>query len=222
MSSTTRANTQAMASKSPIKDLMDKIGRTKIDCEMQEILKLFVTILTTVQPERDTTFSTLTSKITGLESENKILEEKINRSNNDFSDTVSHMEDKIQTWQEKHKLSCETRTAEVQSLCSDIDVIEQYERRDTLIITGPDLPVASHNENSKIIVKNLLDEVGATVDLNDISISHRIGHKPTNAPAEDKRGIVFRLCRSNLVQAIFNACKRTKPSFLRELLSHTK
>ena len=70
MPSTTRANTEAMASKSPIEDLMDKIGHTKVDCEIKEILKLFVTILTTAQHERDITASTLTSKITALKSEN--------------------------------------------------------------------------------------------------------------------------------------------------------
>ena len=74
--STTRANTQAMASKSPFNDLMDKIGRTKIDCEIKEILKLFLTFHTTVQHERDTTVSTLTSKVTVLETENKTLEDK--------------------------------------------------------------------------------------------------------------------------------------------------
>ena len=52
---------------------MDKIGCTKIDCDIKEILKLFVTILTTVQQERDTSVSNLTNKVTALESENKSL-----------------------------------------------------------------------------------------------------------------------------------------------------
>ena len=42
-----------MASKSPIKYLMDKIGLTKIDSEINEILKVYMTILTIVQQERD-------------------------------------------------------------------------------------------------------------------------------------------------------------------------
>ena len=29
----------------------------------------------------------------------------------------------------------------------------------------------------------------------------------------DRRGLIFKLCRRDLVQVIFNACKRTKPSF---------
>ena len=108
----------------------------------------------------------------------------------------------------------------MQSLRSDIEVNEQYERRDTLIITDLDLPVASQNENSKVIVKYLLNEVGVTVDLNDISIAHRTGRKPTNAPAEDMRGIIFKLSRKDLVQVIFNACA-DKTVFLSKLLSHT-
>ena len=213
MPSNTRASSQAMASKSSFKDLIDKIGRTKIDCEIKEILKLFVTILTTVQQERDTSVSTLTNKVTALESENKSLEEKIHSLNNEFSETISHMEGKIQSLEQMHKRSCETHRAEVQSLRSDIDGNEQYERKDTLIISGPDLPVASQTENSKIIVKNLLSEAGVTVNLNDISIAHRIGRKPIDPQVQDKRGLIFKLCRRDLVQTIFNACKRTKPSF---------
>ena len=115
--------------------------------------------------------------------------------------------------EQKHKRSCETHRAEVQSLRSDIDSNEQYERKDTLIVSGPDHPVASQNENSKIMVKNLLSEACVTVNLNDISIAHRIGRKPIDAQARDKRGLIFKLCRRDLVQTIFNACKRTKPSF---------
>ena len=81
---------------------------------------------------------------------------------------------------------------------TDIDTNEQYERRDTLITTGPDLPVASQNENSKIIVKDLLTEIGVIVDLNDISIAHKIGRKPTNATTVDKSGLIFKLCRRYL------------------------
>ena len=47
-------STQAMSSKSPLKDLKDKIGRTNIGCENKENLQLIVTILTTVQHERIT------------------------------------------------------------------------------------------------------------------------------------------------------------------------
>ena len=95
---------------------------------------------------------------------------------------------------------------------TEIDTNEQYEHRDNLIISGPDLPVASQNKNSKIIVKNLLSENGVTVDLNDISIAHRTGRKPTNPTTVDKRGIIFKLCCRDLVQIVFNACKRIKPS----------
>ena len=70
---------------------MDKIGHAKIDSEIKETLKLFVTILTTVQHEKDTTVSTLRSKITVLESEKKTVEEKIKSINNDFSNIISHL-----------------------------------------------------------------------------------------------------------------------------------
>ena len=49
---------------------------------------------------------------------------------------------------EEKALTSETYRAEGQSLRTDIDTNEQYERRDTLIISGSDLPVASQNESS--------------------------------------------------------------------------
>ena len=77
---------------------------------------------------------------------------------------------------------------------------------------GPDLPVASQNKNQKFIVDNLLRKFGVTTP-NNISKAHRIVCKPSSAPAVEKRGIIFKLFRRDLVQVIFNACKRTKPYF---------
>ena len=44
----------------------------------------------------------------------------------------------------------------------------------------------------------------------DISIAHRIGRKPNG---RDRRHIIFKLCRRDLVGDIFEACKATKPPF---------
>lgn len=82
---------------------------------------------------------------------------------------------------------------------TDIDFNEQHERRDTLIITGLDLPVVSQNESSKINVKNLLSEITVSVDLNDIPLAHSVGRKLINAPAVDTRESIFKLCRRDLV-----------------------
>ena len=40
----------------------------------------------------------------------------------------------------------------MQSLFSGVDIIEQYKRRDTLILAGPHVLEASTDENSKDIV----------------------------------------------------------------------
>ena len=100
-------------------------------------------MLNTAQQERDTSVSTLTNKDTALESEKEALEEEIHSLHNKFSETIFHMEGEILSLEQKHKRSCETHKAEVQSLRSDMDSSKQYERKDTLIKSGPDLPVAS-------------------------------------------------------------------------------
>lgn len=201
-----------MANKSPFDELIDKISRTKIDADIKVILKLLVTILTTVQNDKDTSLASLNNRVVSLESKNKSLEEKVVSLNAELADSISSMERRVQSLEEKLERVDATHTAEVLSLRTNIDTNEQYERKDTLIISGPDLPVASQNENSKLVVKNLLNEkTRVNIDINDISIAHRIGRKPNNAP--DKRGIIFKLCRRDLVQRIFTACRQSRPPF---------
>ena len=47
-------------------------------------------------------------------------------------------------------------------------------------------------------------------DAADISIAHRTGRKPNR---KDKRHIIFKLCRHDLVGDNFEACKATRPPF---------
>ena len=95
-----------------------------------------------MQQEKDTSVSTLTNKVTALESENKTLERKIHSLNNGFFGTTHHMEGKMQTLEQKHRRSYEIHRAEIKSQRSDKDSNEHYERKTTLIISGRDLPVA--------------------------------------------------------------------------------
>ena len=93
---------------------------------------------------------------------------------------------------------------------SKIDEDSQYERRDTLILSGPSVPESSPNENCGDIVRALLkDHTRLNLGPNDISIAHRVGRKPESGP--DKRKIIFKLCRRHIVSDIVNACKQYTP-----------
>ena len=45
----------------------------------------------------------------------------------------------------------------------------------------------------------------------DVSVAHRIGRKPNGTV--DRRSIIIKLCRRDLVRDIYSACKELKPSF---------
>ena len=45
----------------------------------------------------------------------------------------------------------------------------------------------------------------------EFSIAYGLGPKPKSGP--DRRNIIFKLCRRELVPEIFKACKQLKPSF---------
>ena len=95
---------------------------------------------------------------------------------------------------------------------ANIDVNEQYERKDTLIISGPTLPPVRNGEKCKDIVRELLrTHTNLLINDGDISIAHRIGKKPSATP--DKRNIIFKLCRRDLVGEIFSACRERQPPF---------
>ena len=73
------------------------------------------------------------------------------------------------------------------------------------------MPVVSDREDCKQIIQRLFrDHTQLNINISDISIAHRLG-KITRGP--DKRNIIFKLCRRDLVQDIFDACKTQKPAF---------
>ena len=146
-------------SSSPAEEVILKINSSKITSETKEIFKLFLTLFSNLQLERDSTISTLKEKISALELECVDLTRKIDKvetlflgietSNAGLTEKVNQLESKIKAIENNH-------SKEVAALKSDIDLNEQYGRRDTLIISGPNLPVAAPNENCKLIVQDLL------------------------------------------------------------------
>ena len=122
-----------------------------------------------------------------------ILREK-NSQANDLKDRVSTLEKKVE------------------KLESLIDQTSQYERRDTLIISGEGIPISTPEENcKKIVIELFRQQLRLNIDERDVSVAHRIGRKTDNQP--DKRNIIIKLCRRDLVSEIYNACRQLRPKF---------
>ena len=100
----------------------------------------------------------------------------------------------------------------VGKLESNLDEASQYERKDTLVLSGASVPVAVQGENCKTIIRNLFREhLQLNLNETDVSTAHRIGRKQPGSV--DKRNIIMKLCRRDLVRDIYAACKNMKPPF---------
>lgn len=112
-----------------------------------------------------------------------------------------------------HQLSSEVDLlkSKVDKLEEQIDDADAYERRDTILISGPDLPVSTPGENcSQLICSVAKDKLKLEISPSDISTAHRFGKKPvTQAP--DRRSILVKLCRRDLKHDLRYACKQLKP-----------
>ena len=94
----------------------------------------------------------------------------------------------------------------VEILKSKIDSNEQYERLDTMILSGG-IPDVRPDENCIEVVQNVLLERNLQINRSDISIAHRTGKKPPPGSI-DRRNIIFKLTRRDLKKDIKFACKQ--------------
>ena len=164
-----------------------------------------------LQNEGDSKIKVLDKKMVDLENKNRALQEEVNEIKATTDLQISLLGDQVSSFRAKFKSQEDAHSLNIEALKGKLDSNEQYERRDALILSGPAVPEVSEREDCKHIVRGLLrDETRLNIDAADISIAHRVGRKPTG---RDKRQIIFKLCRRDLVGEIFQACKRTRPPF---------
>ena len=112
------------------------------------------------------------------------------------------------------QLTCEVNglKEKVNELEINIDSVDQYERRDTVIFSGPTLPPETNSESTDNIV---LQAIKDNLHMN-ISISHRLG--PHNQ--QRNRPIIVKLSNRTLKQDLVGACVRLKPQlYIKESLT---
>ena len=105
--------------------------------------------------------------------------------------------------------------AEIQVLKDTIDDNNQYERKDTVVVSGPGTPQEEDGENCKAkIIQHLNDNLGLDTPLayNDINICHRVGKKRT-PPGPHPRAIYIKFCRRDVIPEIYAKCREHRPNF---------
>lgn len=135
----------------------------------------------------------ISAKIDVLESNfNKMLEEKEKR--------ICELEDQVSTLK-KNLSKIEER----------LDDSEAFERRNSLIFSGTDVPNSTASEKCSDIVCNLIkDKLKIEIPASAISSSSRLGKKPL-VQGPDRRGILVNFCRSDIKKDILAARKAVKP-----------
>ena len=110
----------------------------------------------------------------------------------------------------------------VQSLDDKLEDAETYERRDTVVFSGSELPSVTESEDcTKIVIDLLKDKVNYFLRPTEISVAHRLGQK-TETQKPDKRNIIVKLCRREIKNDIMKACRVMKPRNLYANESLTK
>lgn len=105
----------------------------------------------------------------------------------------------------------------VQDLEANLDSVDQYERRDTIIVSGPVIPEETGQENTTNIITSVVkDHLKINISEYDINIAHRIGPKQF----QRKRPIIVKLNNRSLKHDLVGACIQLKPQlYINETLT---
>lgn len=93
---------------------------------------------------------------------------------------------------------------------NQIDEINQYERRDTIIVGGPALPQENPNENcAEVAIRSIKDNLHINITHSDINVAHRLGSRNSQ---NTKRPIIVKLHSREKKTEIVKACITVKPN----------
>ena len=134
------------------------------------------------------------------------FESKLEEMKTEFMLLLNGKNEKIAELENENKSLRESVT-KLENLVDDADA---YERRDTLILSGPAIPIHQQGELAPQVVKSLVaSEFRINVNEADISTAHRIGKVPSTQ-AEDRRGIIVKFCRRDVKHSIIMASKQNR------------
>lgn len=93
---------------------------------------------------------------------------------------------------------------------NQVDEINQYERRDTIIVGGPALAQENLHENSAdVVIRCIKDNLHLNITPSDINVAHRLGSKQSQIT---KRPIIVKLHSREMKTEIMKACITVKPN----------
>ena len=201
ITSTPCANIKKRELSSPI-DLLDlkknRIGSESDSDTSSILINPTMTNITLSQADISNIASVLDSTFeTKVESQLESMVKKI------ISGVIDGFRDEIATLRNENK-QLKTR---VDRLELAADTAEQYSRRNCLRISG--IP-ESDTEDTDRLVLDMADAIGASIAIDDIDRSHRVGRPPTAAVDATPRAIIVKFTSYRYRQKLFGALKMAK------------
>lgn len=96
----------------------------------------------------------------------------------------------------------------VNDLEQKVDSVDQYERRDTVILSGPSLPEHTNSEHTtSVVVNTIRDYLKINIKETDISIAHRLGPQKQ----QKNKPIIVKFMNRTLKYDLTQACIQLKP-----------
>ena len=131
--------------------------------------------------------------------EGKFLE-MLDSMKTDFRKTLQEKDEKIEGL-EKEVTNMKKQLALMEERVEDND---SYERRDTLIFSGPAIPPANPNERcTDLILDTLRTKLNVNMAKENISIAHRHG--------KDKKSLIVKFCQGSSKLDILSSLKSVRP-----------
>ena len=130
---------------------------------------------------------------------------ELDKFKNEFSELMKSKDVEIQQLKEE----VTSFRTEVKKLKQGIDDADQYERRDSVILSGSALPPMPEGENTHNLVLELLkDKWNVVLSLQDIDTTHRLAplkRRVVSAPA--RHNIYIKFVRRDIKNAVIRASK---------------
>ena len=137
--------------------------------------------------------------------QNLLMEAEFQKLRDEFTSIISRKDTEVTELKEEvEKLSKDLKKAH-----QALDDADQYERRDSAILSGPALPIMTENEDTHAsVIKLLKDHLQIEIDKKDINITHRLGPvRRSSASSQAKRNIYVKFVRRDVRNAVIRASK---------------
>ena len=201
----TRSQTSKMTS---FEFVSKKIKDSKLNIELKDIFSVFLDLFKTLNHDRD-------SRVTKID---QLFKEQMGKTSIQIEEMHTNLVEKLEN-KSKEVVSLKNQLVllekKVVKLEYGLDSQDQYERKDSVILSGPALPDVKERENCHEIVSQLVkNHLNIEVQPKDISVTHRLGHKNQTQASASKRNIYIKLCRRDLKKEIIIASKKQKKPLL--------